>query len=125
MAKRKTNKNTKKYKAKIDKRERNKKDKEWSINIKYAYENKCAICKRNDVPLHTHHIIPREIKELRHEPENGIALCPLHHKFSLDISPHRNPLIFYSWFMERYPTSTNILINMFKNLKGEKDGKTI
>jgi len=96
VKKRKINKDTKKYKLKLEKRERNKKDKEWRELVKKRDNSKCVICNRTDI-VHCHHIIPREDKEFRFNIDNGICLCPLHHKFSRNISPHKNPFSFMLW----------------------------
>jgi 5-methylcytosine-specific restriction endonuclease McrA len=56
----------------------------------------CVIC-GSRTRMSAHHLVPREIKELKYELDNLITLCPLHHKFSLLISPHRNPLSFVAW----------------------------
>ena len=79
-------------KRKIEKRERNKKDKEWAKQIKER--DKCCVICGSKERLNAHHIIPREIKELRWELCNGITLCPRHHKFSIMNSPHKNPWVF-------------------------------
>jgi hypothetical protein len=56
----------------------------------------CVICGSTN-RMSAHHLYPREIKELKYELDNLITLCPLHHKFSLKISPHRNPIEFFLW----------------------------
>lgn len=88
-------------KAKLERREKNKKDKAWAIAVKEAYGNCCAVCGDNK-RLNAHHIISRTIKEFRHEVVNGIALCPKHHRFSFKFSAHQNPFIFYRWFAKAY-----------------------
>lgn len=86
---------------------------EWSINIRNSYGNKCAIC-GGEKYLNAHHIIPREIKEFRYDPDNGISLCSTHHKWDLNISPHRNPFVFFVWFMNTYPTKFTNLISKYQ-----------
>lgn len=109
---------TKKYLKQQEKKLRNKLDKEWSFNVKKVFNNKCAILNCNNSLLHTHHLIPREIKESRHDVNNGICLCAYHHKFSLEISPHRNPLVFFNWYFnnykERFTTLYNKYLKIFK-----------
>lgn len=70
-------------------------DKEWSLVVKTRDNFKCIICGVTGL-LHTHHIIPRQIHEFRHDIKNGITLCPRHHKYSYKISAHKNPLYFYN-----------------------------
>jgi hypothetical protein len=66
----------------------------WSKQVKERDGNKCVICGRTDY-LNSHHLIPRQIKYLRHDINNGITLCPLHHKYSSELSAHKNPVYFY------------------------------
>ena len=88
---------TKKQIKKIQKREDNAL---WKKLKQQALERDegCIICKRTDL-IHTHHLIPREIKDFKFDIDNLVSLCPLHHKFDLKISPHRNPFEFYRWFL--------------------------
>jgi hypothetical protein len=81
---------------KLEKRERNKKDKAWREAIKLR-DKVCLICSRGEY-LDCHHIIPRENKDFRWDIDNGILLCKNHHKWSRVNSPHRNPLIFFEQF---------------------------
>ena len=86
------------------------KDIAFAKEMKAKDGNKCAICGRVEY-LHTHHIIPREDREFRHDPMNVITLCAKHHKFSLDISPHRNAFCFFLWLMENRIEKFNYLKN--------------
>ena len=70
---------------------------EWSKLVKERDDYKCAICEAEGL-LHTHHIIPRQNKMYRFDVDNGITLCPRHHKYSFIISAHKNPLVFFMWF---------------------------
>ena len=58
----------------------------------------CIICGRTDI-INVHHLIPREIKELKYDLDNLVCLCPNHHKYSYQISAHKNPFNFYIWFV--------------------------
>lgn len=102
---------TKKKILRMQKRQLNKDDKNWRITVKNRDNNECVICKNNITP-HVHHIIPRENKLLRHEIMNGITLCAKHHKFSIDISPHRNPFVFMSWLRKNRIEQTTFLLNI-------------
>ena len=96
--KKKINKLTKKYQLKLLRRERNKKDEEWRKLVKERDNSRCVIC--GDMKLvHIHHIIPREQQNTRHNILNGISLCAKHHKYSFEISAHRNSFAFYLWLM--------------------------
>lgn len=77
-------------------------DKAWSLAVKERDNNKCVYCGETKM-VNAHHLIPRENKFFRHLIENGVTLCQKHHKFSLDISAHRNPFMFYIWFTENIP----------------------
>jgi len=103
----KVNKDTKKYKLKIEKREKKKKDKAWADHVKLNFNNRCALCLETKY-LNAHHIIPREIKEFRHQEMNGIALCPKCHKWGIN-SAHRNPLWFFMMLEKTYSLKINFL----------------
>ena len=103
---------TKKKLLKLAKKERNKLDKEWRETLKKEFRSSCAICGRTDI-IHCHHIIPREIKAFRHEQLNGICLCPKHHKFSTEISPHKNGFVFFNWYQKKYPERYKKLFALF------------
>lgn len=73
-----------------------KEDKEWARMIKVRDEHQCVICGETE-RINAHHIIPREIEELKHDMRNGISLCPSHHRFNRQLSAHQNPLAFFVW----------------------------
>jgi len=93
-----------------------KEDREWALKVKERDGLACVICGRKSGEEHpnyrgkivkaklaSHHIIPREIKETRHNISNGITLCSFHHKYSRDLSPHKNPLAFFLWMEQHRP----------------------
>jgi hypothetical protein len=93
---------TKSYLEKQRRKEIKQKDKAWQEEVKDRDNHRCIInnnCGESTV-LNIHHLIPRENKLFRHDLDNGIVLCQFHHKFSLECSPHRNPLVFYKWMLE-------------------------
>jgi len=94
---------TKKDLKKLEKRKIKKQFLEWSKNVKERDNYQCVICKCTKY-LHTHHIIPREIHPLRFDIDNGITLCAKHHKYSYEISPHKNPFVFIKWFEKNFAT---------------------
>jgi len=104
---------TKKELKRLEKRERNRKDKEWRLLVKDRDGDACVICK-DPVRVNVHHIIPREIKGQRHNPDNGICLCSKHHQFSREISAHNNPLKFVLWMQENRPEQLKRLIESEK-----------
>ena len=96
---------TKKQIKKIERRELKKKDKEWAKLVKDRWDNRCMVCWHmfsitNTKYLNSHHLAPREIKELRHDVRNGICVCVRHHKFDRFFSFHRNPLLMINWMLE-------------------------
>jgi len=103
-------------KRKLEKRERNKKDKEWRKKIMEKFDYTCAFCPETK-RINAHHIIPRSFKELRWNVENGIALCPKHHKFG-KFSAHKNPLWFFNHCEKlKIPIKTQYLLMEMENEK--------
>lgn len=94
-------KQTKAELKKILKREEKKNDEKWRKDVLFRDNYKCVICGEFDrKKLDVHHLIPRENKNFRWEIDNGIVLCKSHHKFSLDVSTHRNSFVFFIWLKE-------------------------
>lgn len=116
MKKRKLNKNTKKYLHKLEKREIKRQFKEWSTKVKERDGNHCVICQSTNY-IHTHHLFPREIHELRFEIDNGITLCAKHHKYSLEISAHKNPIAFLLWITLNRKEQLMKLLEKYKEIK--------
>lgn len=104
---------TKKQLLKESRKELRKLDKKWSFEIRGMFNNKCVICPTEKY-INAHHIIPREIKEFRHDLDNGIALCAKHHKFSFEISAHKNPLAFFRFMSKNYPERINKLMKKYE-----------
>ena len=93
-------------------------DKLWSKQVRERDKLQCVIC-NNTERLNAHHLFPREISELRHDIDNGISLCPKHHRFSRILSAHQNPIAFYHW-MENNRAEQLIKIMMkWARLKNE------
>lgn len=106
---------TKSYLAKQAKKEIKLKDKEWQLLVKTRDGNKCIICGRNDI-LHIHHIIAREVKEFRWDVDNGVTLCPAHHKYLfMPFSAHRNSFLFYNWLVENRKEQITNLMKKYLN----------
>jgi len=104
-------------KLKLEKKERNKKDKEWRLAVKTKFENRCVICGSPKM-LNVHHLIPRCNKIYRNDIMNGLVLCARCHRFSRVNSPHQNPLMFHIWFESHYPEEFNYLKNaLLKDVK--------
>lgn len=125
---------TKTEMKKLAKKEDKKKLKDWANSVKDRDCYKCAICgltsgenyirkdgKESKIRLEAHHLFPREIKEFRYDIDNGITLCTRHHKFSREISAHKNPLAFILWLQlnksEQYSRLVEKYIKIFPTPK--------
>lgn len=80
----------------------------WSHKVRDAYDNKCAICGQVEY-LNAHHIESRDNPSLRFKVENGIAVCPTHHKFGRD-SAHEGPIWFYQWLLMNRPKTIDFIL---------------
>lgn len=107
----------------LEKKELKKKDKEWALNVKKRFNNSCIFCGSHE-KINAHHIIPREIKKFRHEIDNGIALCPKHHRFSFEFSAHQNPFAFMLWFSNNHLEQfTKLIIYWCTYLEEQNQGR--
>lgn len=77
-------------------------DQLWSHAVRDDWDNRCAMCGARNVEAH--HIFPRAWETTRYDLRNGIALCPTHHKFDPDRSPHMCAPGFTAWIQESYPS---------------------
>lgn len=113
-----------KKQKKLLKRNLKDKDKEWADKVKERDGHKCVYCGDKKMP-NAAHIIPREIKYLKYDIDNGITLCPKHHKFSFEFSAHLNPFRFNDWFLTNRPLQFERLLKRMKEvkLKDEKNNK--
>jgi len=85
---------------------RNKADEAWRQRVLERDRHKCAVCgAEGNGNLNVHHLFPRSRPDTRHIIPNGITLCPRHHKWSRECSPHKGPVGFFVWLMrERWST---------------------
>lgn len=66
----------------------------WRMQILKKFDNKCVICDALQLP-NCHHLVPERIfPAMRYDVDNGVVLCPSHHKFG-KFSAHKNALWFY------------------------------
>lgn len=72
------------------------KDIAWALTVKENSGNKCEVCGETKY-LNAHHIFTRANKKMRHNLDNGIALCPKHHLFDTYLSAHKAPIEFIEW----------------------------
>ena len=95
-----------------------KKVKEWSIKVKERDGNICVITNCGITKmLNAHHIIVKEIKELKFDVTNGISLCPKHHQFSRELSAHSNSFAFFVWLKENRPEQYEYLRQKLRELQ--------
>lgn len=71
--------------------------------ILVMFGHRCAICGKTEGQIDIHHIISRASHFFRHNPNNGIPLCPVHHTFSTQLSAHGTPWAFEEWMQENRP----------------------
>jgi hypothetical protein len=90
-----------------------KEDRAWAKLIKDKFNNKCIICGSSE-KLNAHHLIPREIKKFKYDLDNGVALCPKHHRFSFELSAHQNPIAFIMWLEKNHPELLKIIKKKIK-----------
>ena len=99
---------TKTYALKQSKKLLKQQDRDWSAKVR-ELQPTCLLC-GSTASLQSHHCIPREIRETRHEPLNGVTLCAKHHKWGI-FSAHRNPV----WFIHKLeilqPKTYNFVFN--------------
>ena len=98
----------------MDKKEKNKKDKEWADLVKVR-DKHCVICK-SKIRMNAHHLFPKELKELRWDLDNGITLCPKHHRFSFILSAHQNPLAFVLWLWDNRSEQYSKIIKKYNGI---------
>ena len=99
---------------KAAKKLKNKKLKEWSSAIKTRAKFKCEFCGQPHKYLNSHHIIGKRYEPLRFNLDNGIALCPTHHKYNYTISAHKNPLAFMIWMEKNRPEQSKKVRELYE-----------
>lgn len=110
---------TKKYLIKQARKELKLKDTAWSLEIR---KDPCLICSTT-INLHAHHLIPREIKETRHLYQNGVSLCVTHHKYSYEVSAHKNSAMFLLVLRQKNAAQYNWLIDTLLSLQLKYEDK--
>ena len=80
---------------------RNRADILWSKLIARIWKGRCAFC--GEPGRDAHHLISRRIVSIRHDPQNGIYLCPSHHRLNPYLSAHGGPVAFTEWLRGDHP----------------------
>ncbi len=89
----------------------------WKEKVKDRDKYNCQICckKVEGKNCHAHHILPRTIKGLRWDTNNGITLCFRHHKVG-SYSAHLNAVWFTFWLKHNKPTQFKYVTNKLMKL---------
>jgi hypothetical protein len=74
-------------------------DKLWREMVYKKANYLCEFCGAKR--LNAHHIYSRSAQHLRWDVENGVNLCPLHHRLSSEFSAHKTPLLFADWIIKK------------------------
>ena len=92
-------------------------DEIWKRNVYTRDENKCQVC-GTEVSGHNkqaHHIIPKGIKGMRWDLNNGITLCYRHHKIGR-FSAHLNAVWFTYWLKTQKLEQHNYIVEKLKGM---------
>lgn len=92
-------------------------DEMWKTKVKQRDNYCCQICNKK-VTGHNcqaHHILPKGIKGMRWDINNGITLCYQHHKVGL-WSAHMNAIWFTFWLKTNKPLIFKYLVNKLTEL---------
>lgn len=73
----------------------------WSKLIRWMWGGRCAIC--GEAGRDSHHLISRRIVSIRHDPRNGMYLCPSHHRLNPYFSAEGGPIAFADWLEQNFP----------------------
>lgn len=110
-------------KIKSKKTEQRELDQMWKEKVKKRDNYICQVCgkdlSKTPKNCHAHHILPRQLKGLRWDVNNGITLCYSHHKIGV-YSPHQNALWWFGWMNAHKPEQLKYCIK-----KIEERGKIL
>lgn len=74
----------------------------WTARVGDAWGHRCAVCGSESTP-NAHHLENRNTcRALKFDENNGILLCPSHHKFGKN-SAHKGGIWFAEWLRTHYP----------------------
>lgn len=73
-------------------------DEIWKKKVKTRDNFMCQVCMKGvfGKNCQAHHIIPKQVRGMRWDVNNGITLCYQHHKVGI-FSPHQNAIWFFCW----------------------------
>jgi len=93
--------------------------KEWREACLKRDNHQCQISKKKSGKLHVHHIIPRQVKELRYDVMNGITLNFYYHKVGVN-SAHQNALFFVQFLAKNKKSQYKYLMKKLGEIKDAK-----
>jgi len=115
--KRKTSKAYQKWRARVDHKNALH---QWSIDVRKRDGDKCIICGATD-RLNSHHVLDKLFyKSISLELNNGVCLCPAHHKYSIK-SAHKNALWWVEWLRVNRPEQYAWCLNQMLILVSNKE----
>ncbi len=88
--------------------------KEWRKQVLERDKGVCQICLNKPNKIQVHHIIPRQVKELRYDIKNGVCLCFNCHKVGRK-SAHNNALFFSNWLRKNKPIQYRYLMRFIND----------
>ena len=94
-------------------------DAEWG-KVMHHLKRYCLICGRSDRQLQAHHLIGRARVMTRHDIDNGVILCNIHHNRDVTCSPHAGPIGFTEFLRENHPDKLEYVIKN-QHLTGKPD----
>ena len=79
-------------------------DEAWTKKVKDRDNWTCQVCNKKVIGhnCHAHHILPKGMKGMRWDVNNGITLCYQHHKVGL-WAAHMNAVYFTFWLKTNKP----------------------
>ena len=95
-------------------------DQIWTKNVKARDNNMCQVCMKK-VEGHNcqaHHILPKRIKGMRWDVNNGITLCYNHHKVG-NFSAHMNAIWFTFWFKTNHNKQFRYIIDKLTRIQSK------
>jgi len=76
----------------------------WRQRVLGRAGHRCAICgAEKNGSLNVHHLLDRSLPATRYALENGLVLCPKHHRFDRAISAHKGSIAFCNWLITNRP----------------------
>lgn len=93
-------------------------DNMWKQKVKDRDNWCCQVCHMKVIGknCHAHHILPKKMRGLRWDVNNGITLCYQHHKVG-NYSAHNNAIWFAFWLKTTKPEQFKYIVSKLTELK--------